>query len=282
MSDTQDFSAWVGRTETVQEDIAAARVAQLAAALDLESAPAKDDALPPAWHWLYFNPAVRQSQLGEDGHPQRGGFLPPITLPRRMWAGSRINYLAPVSIGAEAAKTSEILKVETKVGKSGTLIFVTLRHVISSGGKPCIEEEQDLVYREPAAPGSPPAPGKAAPDNAQWSERIDPDTPLLFRYSALTFNGHRIHYDAPYATQEEGYPGLVVHGPLTATLLHGLAVRARPGERLTGFSFRGLSPIFVDHPFWIEAAEVDGKPGELALWARTETGDLAMQATATY
>jgi 3-methylfumaryl-CoA hydratase len=279
---SEHFTAWIGRTETVTEDISAARVAQLAATLDLAEAPGPGAPLPPAWQWLYFNPAVRQSELGVDGHPRRGGFLPPIELPRRMWAGSRITYHAPLPIGASAEKVSEIVKVEAKSGKSGSLVFVTVRHQTSANGTLCIEEEQDLVYRSPPEPGAPAAPGKPAPDNAKWSEEIMPTAPLLFRYSALTFNGHRIHYDAPYATQEEGYPGLVVQGPLTATLLHGLAVRARPGQRLAQFSFRGLSPLFVDRPFHIEAAEVEGNPSELSVWARLDSGELGMQATAIF
>ncbi len=280
--DVQDFSAWVGRTETISEQIYAGRIVQQAATLDLENVPATGDPLPPGWQWLYFNPAMRPGGLGADGHAVRGGFLPPVSLPRRMWAGSRITYHAPLPIGSLAEKTSEILKVETKVGKSGTLVFVTVQHSVFSGGALCSVEEQDLVYRDapaPLAPGAVAAPGKQAPEIAAFSERIDPTPTMLFRYSALTFNGHRIHYDAPYATGEEGYPGLVVHGPLTATLLQGLAVKASGGRSLKSFSFRGLSPLIVDRPFWIEAAQ----EGEgLSLWARMESGELAMQASATF
>ncbi|TAK99218.1 MAG: acyl-CoA dehydrogenase [Rhodospirillaceae bacterium] len=279
---SDDFSAWVGRTETVVEEISAGRVAALAATLDYDAAPAAGTGLPPGWQWLFFNPTVRRRELGSDGHPQRGGFLPPVTLPRRMWAGSRLIYHAPLLIGTEASRTSEILKVESKTGQSGTLTFVTVRHTHAMGGQRCIEEEQDIVYRSPPAPGAAAPPKKPAPERATWSEEIIPDTTLLFRYSALTFNGHRIHYDRPYAVGEEGYPDLVVHGPLTATLLQGLAVRAQPSRRLVRFSFRGLSPLFVSRSFRIEAALVEGKPNELALWARADDGDLSMQATAVF
>jgi 3-methylfumaryl-CoA hydratase len=279
----EDWSAWLGRTETAEEEISAWRVAALAATLDCVEAPRAGMALPPGWHWLFFNPVCRRSELGSDGHPRRGGFLPPITLPRRMWAGGRLTYHAPLSIGEEASRTSEILKIETKTGQSGALVFVTVRHTISSWGQCCIEEEQDIVYRPAAAAGTAPALLKTrAPGNAALSEEVNPDSTLLFRYSAVTFNGHRIHYDQAYAIEQEGYPGLVVHGPLTATLLQDLAVRARPASRLARFSFRGAGPLIAGRPFRIEAAAADGKPDEIKLWAREKGGDLAMIATAAF
>jgi len=186
--------------------------------------------------------------------------------------------LEALTVGGTAEKRSEIARIDSKKGRSGTLVFVTLRHTISQGSVIAMEEEQDLVYRAPPAPGDPAPAGKPAP-RAQWSEPVHPDAPLLFRYSALTFNGHRIHYDAPYATEVEGYPALVVHGPLTATLLQGLAAKARPGGRLTSFAFRGLAPLFVDRTFHIEAAESEEG---LSLWARNERGEMAMQASATF
>ncbi len=273
-----EWAAWVGRSQTVAEDIWAPRVAQLAATLDLAPAPGEGDPLPPGWQWLFFNPAAPQSALGEDGHPRRGGFLPPIELPRRMWAGSRLTYHAPLPIGAPAEKHSEIISIDRKAGRSGTLVFVTLRHTTSQGSVIAIEEEQDLVYRGHPLPGDSAPQGKPAP-RAQWSEPVRPDAPLLFRYSALTFNGHRIHYDTPYATGVEGYPALVVHGPLTATLLQGFASRLQPGQRLASFTFRGLAPLFVDRTLHLEAAESDRG---LSLWVRNERGEMAMQASATF
>jgi 3-methylfumaryl-CoA hydratase len=278
----EDFSTWVGRTETLIERICPWRVAALAASLDLDTAPSVGAALPPAWQWLFFNPMAQRREIGHDGHPKRGGFLPPITLPRRMWAGSRISYHAPLIVGADVERTSEILRIESKTGKSGALVFVTVRHTFSAGGERRIEEEQDIVYRPAPPPGALPAPKTAAPGHADFSEQIVPDTTLLFRYSALTFNGHRIHYDQPYAVNEEGYPGLVVHGPLIATLLQGLAARSRPDKRLARFSFRGIQPLFAGNPFWIEAARVKDKADELTVWARTEDGALATQATAHF
>lgn len=276
-----DAAAAIGRTEQRREVIATDRVAALAATLDLPQAPGAGAALPPGWHWLFFNPFVRRSEAGTDGHPRRGGFLPDTGLPRRMWAGGRLRYLAPLMVGAEAEKHSEIINVVSKSGRAGRLVFVTVRHRILTAGTLCVEEEQDIVYREAPLPGAPaPAPA-AAPDGAQWSAEIRPDTLTLFRYSALTSNGHRIHYDQPYATAEEGYPGLVVHGPLIATLLQGFAETCQPGRRLTGFSFRGMAPLFVDQPFCLQASPGDAD-GTLSLWARGPGGALAMSADATF
>lgn len=283
MSEQQNnpYEAWVGRKETQSARIDEASSAAMAATLDYERAPANGDALPNGWQWLYFNPAARRSELGVDGHPARGGFLPPVELPRRMWAGSRINYLADIPIGAVAEKTSEILSVKNKLGKSGALCFVTVRHSISCSGSVCIEEEQDIVYRD-VAPASSTPPPKPTPHEveAQWGVDFQPDTPLLFRYSALTFNGHRIHYDKPYTCDEEGYPDLVVQGPLTATLLQKFAVDCAGAKRLSGFSFRGVSPLFVDRAFKLEANREDDKT--LNVWARGPDGELSMSATAVF
>lgn len=271
----------IGRTDSRRAVIAADRVAALAAALDLEGVPGGSAALPPAWHWMFFNPVARRSELGPDGHPKRGNFLPDLGLPRRMWAGGRLIYHAPLPVGAEARRESEIVDVVSKTGRSGRLGFVTVRHRIVSGATLCIEEEQDLVFRETAVPGGPGAAPVSAPDGAQWSEPFTPDPVLLFRYSALTENGHRIHYDQPYARTEEGYRDLVVHGPLIATLLHGLAARCRCDAPLRRFTFRATAPLFVDRPFHLEAAASEGD-STLSLWARGQDGELAMQAEARF
>jgi 3-methylfumaryl-CoA hydratase len=253
----------------------------MAATLDLENAPRAGEPLPPGWQWLFFNPAVRRSALGPDGHPRRGGFLPPIELSRRMWAGSRIRYLADLPIESQATRRSRILKVESKVGKSGSLSFVTVEHTISCGATACIREEQDLVYREAAPRGSGPAATPARYEGvAQWSRGVEPDTTLLFRYSALTFNGHRIHYDQAYARSEEGYPDLVVHGPLTATLLQQFALEHGRGRPLARFDFRGVTPLFAARTFHLEGRQVEA--GGIALWARGPDGELAMSATAEF
>ncbi|WP_108660118.1 acyl-CoA dehydrogenase [Acuticoccus kandeliae] len=275
-----DHKDAIGRTERLSAVISPEKVDALAATLDLDTATASIDTLPPGWHWMFFNPFVRRSSLGVDGHPKRGGFLPNVSLPRRMWAGGRLTYRAPLPIGVLATRESTILDVSSKDGRSGRLVFVKVGHRISYDGTLAIEEEQDIVYREAqAGPMAPPKPN-TAPDGAAWSEEVVPDTVLLFRYSALTANGHRIHYDRPYAIEEEGYPDLLVHGPLIATFLQGFAGRCHPDAPLHTFAFRGMSPLFCSNPFRIEARA--GEAGGLALWARGPHGELAMQADATF
>jgi 3-methylfumaryl-CoA hydratase len=278
---TASYGTWIGREEQRSERIVASVVEAMAATLDLERGPRAGEPLPPGWQWLFFNPAVRRSALGADGHPQRGGFLPPIELPRRMWAGSRLHYLTALPVEAQATRRSRILKVDNKVGKSGSLWFVTIEHTISYHDVPCILEEQDIVYREASPAGATPArTPKRHEAQAQWSRRFEPDTTLLFRYSALTFNGHRIHYDQAYARDQEGYPGLVVHGPLVATLLQQFALEHGAGRTLAQFDFRGVTPLHVDRAFQLEGQQADD--GTLALWARGPDGELAMSATAAF
>ncbi len=275
-----DYCAAIGRTEQIKGQILTGPVSWLAATLDLD-APVSGQALPAGWHWLFFNPFKKRSELGVDGHPKRGGFLPDVALPRRMWAGGRLTYCAPLSIGAQAEKHSEILKVTTKSGRAGQLVFVTVLHKILADGKVCIQEEQDIVYREAPAADAPKPQPAPAPEGAEWSEVFAPDPVTLFRYSALTSNGHRIHYDKPYATQEEGYPNLVVHGPLIATLLQGFAGKCHSGATLETFDFRGMAPLFVDRPFHLEAKS-GAEKGTLDVWARGPDGELAMSASARF
>jgi 3-methylfumaryl-CoA hydratase len=241
---SEDYSAWVGKCEELVDVLEPARSNALRAALG-DPEPLADGAqLPLLHHWLYFWNVQPPAGLGSDGHPAKGGFLPPVSLPRRMWAGGRLKFHAPLVLGEWVAKTSTILKVEAKSGKSGNLVFVTVEHKLSGDRGLAITEEQDLVYREPAAAGSMAAPvDTGAVPAAAWHRPIEANPVLLFRYSALTMNGHRIHYDRPYAMGEEAYPALVVHGPLQATLLADLAVR-NLGKSIATFSFRGMSPAF--------------------------------------
>ena len=277
---SEEYGAWIGREETRQDHVHAHAVEALAATLDLDHSPRAGDALPPGWQWLFFNQAARRSELGTDGHPARGGFLPPIELPRRMWAGSRIHYLADLPIGEPATRQSRIANVVNKTGKRGALWFVTVQHTTQHGDTVCIQEEQDIVYREATPPGAPaPTPARYE-EIGEWGHDFTPDTTLLFRYSALTFNGHRIHYDQAYARNEEGYPDLVVHGPLTATLLQQLALQQGGGRQLARFDFRGVAPLFVTRPFRLEGKQAED--GTLALWARGPDGELAMSATAEF
>ncbi|MBI4189556.1 MAG: MaoC family dehydratase N-terminal domain-containing protein [Betaproteobacteria bacterium] len=272
---------WVGKTETRADTITTWPVAALGATLDRnDPEPTPGDALPPGWHWLYFLDAKPASELGPEGHPKRGGFLPPVPLPRRMWAGGRIEFLRPLRIGDALRRDSEIISVEPKRGHSGDLVFVTVRHTVTTGGEVAIVEEHDIVYREAAKPGDPPPRGKPAPAQAAWQRTVTPDPVLLFRYSALTFNGHRIHYDLDYVKNEEHYPGLIVHGPLQTTLLLDLCRRhaPRPVKKL---DYRALHPVFHTERF-----TVNGNPGAdgatAELWTANAAGNYAMAGTAVF
>jgi 3-methylfumaryl-CoA hydratase len=242
MSD--DYSAWIGRQEMVSDVVEPARANALRSALGEIEPLQIGAALPPLYHWLYFWNVQPPASLGADGHPAKGGFLPPIPLPRRMAAGGRLKFLKPLIVGGRVSRTSTILKIETKTGKSGTLTFVTVEHQIAGEAGVALIEEQVIVYREPTSASASKAPeGQGSVPSAHWHRTIQPDTILLFRYSALTMNGHRIHYDRPYAENEEHYSGLVVHGPLQATLLADLAVR-NATQAMTSFEYRGQSPAY--------------------------------------
>ena len=279
--DIDHLRQWMGRTETRRDVATLVPVQALAATLDRDDPVSEPgDPIPPCWHWLYFLPLHRQSAIGPDGHPQRGGFLPPVPLPRRMWAGSRLEFRRPLVLGSDIVRESRIEDVSAKHGKTGTLVFVRVRHEVGDAVGVALVEEQDIVYRDNPKPGDPPPPAQPAPRESEWTRTIAPDPVLLFRYSALTLNGHRIHYDRPYATAVEGYPGLVVHGPLLATLLLDLLRRSRPDAMLARFAFRALKPTFDTAPFLV-CGRHEGGAGAIHLWARHEDGALAMEATAT-
>ncbi len=273
---------WVGRSESASDTIAATPCAAMAATLDQPAErPATGTALPPLWHWLYFLPLHRQSDIGPDGHARRGGLMPPVSLPRRMWAGSQFTFHSPIRVGDLVRRVSTIESVDEKSGRTGPLVFVKVRHEVfcNESGDAALTEFHDIVYREPAAPGEAAPPPKAAPASAAWERVIVPDDVLLFRYSALTFNGHRIHYDRRYVTEVEGYPGLIVHGPLIATLLMDLLRRERPETKVSRFEFRAIRPTFDLHPFSVHGEPArDGK--SVRLWARDHERWLTMDATA--
>jgi len=275
---------WIGRSETHGDDATAAPVAGLNATLDRgDPLPLPGSDVPPLGHWLYFTPQAPQSQIGADGHARRGDFLPPVSLPRRMWAGGRLEFLHPLQIGDEMIRTSRIADVTIKHGRSGALVFVRVHHEISNARGMAIKEEHDIVYRDAPSPGAPAPTPQAAPVDETFSRLITPDPVLLFRYSALTFNGHRIHYDRSYVTQVEGYPGLIVHGPLIATLLMDLLRRQMPEARVVRFSFKAIRPLFDVHTFTV-CGRIEHDQGgggrRVQLWARDNEGWLAMQATA--
>ncbi|MGI9310259.1 MAG: FAS1-like dehydratase domain-containing protein [bacterium] len=276
--DIETLRCWVGKERTTTDVIRAQPVAFLRATLDSfapddASEPQPGEPLPPTWHWLFFLEAAPLSQLGADGHRARGEFLPPVALPRRMWAGGRLAFIEPLTIGATIRRRSTIAAVERKRGRSGELCFVTVRHELFERTTLKMTEEHDIFYRQRAAADAPPP---MAPTAADARARITAGATMLFRYSALTFNSHRIHYDLDYCREVEGLPGLLVHGPLTATLLADLA-RAQCGEALCGFEFRAVSPLLAEQPFTI-ALKRRGR--RMELWAANARGELAMRASA--
>jgi 3-methylfumaryl-CoA hydratase len=253
------------------------RAQALHATLDATDAvPKRGSVLPPGWHWAYFLDTAASNELGPDGHPRRGGFMPSVALPRRMWAGSRLEFGAPITLGDAAKRVSRVLAVEEKSGRSGRLCFVTVEHEIHGAAGIAIREQQDIVYRD-VATGAPPPP-QPAPPEAPWRREWTFDAPRLFRYSAVTFNSHRIHYDRDYVTKEEGYPGLVVHGPLLATLMLELVRSQRPDRPLQRFEFRAIAPVFDGQRF-----EACGKPDgdRVDVWIRGEAGSLHMRGSVT-
>jgi 3-methylfumaryl-CoA hydratase len=265
MSD--NLQDWIGRTETTHDVASPVPLAGLAALLDRDMLVG--DTVPPLGHWLYFLNRAPQSQIEADGHPRRGGFLPPIPLPRRMWAGSRIEFRSPIAIGAAIEKRSTIAAIEAKTGASGEMIFLTVHHEIASAGGVALREEQDVVFRAaPKGGATKPRSPKPMPQ-PEWRRTLIPDITQLFRFSALTFNAHRIHYDRNYARDVEGYPGLVVQGPYTAMLLMDLALRH--GLKPTRFAFRAQSPHFEGH-----ALSLCGAGGRL--WSLDESGAVGMTA----
>lgn len=288
-----DLQSWVGRRQVKTEQLSARLVRWMAATLNhtelLDSQPGT--ALPPGWHWMFFNQVEPSERLGPDGHPQRGDFLPPIDLPRRMWAGSRLKWLLPLTVGMTVTREATIRKVDRKLGRLGEMVFVTVGYRYCQDQTVLLEEEHDIVYR-----GEPSADEKhalaemaerAGAFDGQFERRgdviepVDADPTLLFRYSAATFNGHRIHYDLPYARAVEAYPGLVVHGPLIATMLLGLLTRlAGPGATIERFAFRAKRPTFLISPFHLHLSR-ESEPGVYSLWSTNNIGEVALDCSAT-
>jgi 3-methylfumaryl-CoA hydratase len=246
-----DFATWIGREMRATDTVTPAAVARFRATLDR---PGDAAAAPPGFHWCLCLPDAPTAELDEDGHPVKGGFLPPVALPRRMWAGSEIRFLRPLPVGAAIERVSTVAAVSEKQGASGRLVFVEVDHLTRADGLDAVRERQTMVYREaPTAPMALPATGKADLAGWDWRRTLTPGAVLLQRYSALTFNAHRIHYDLPYATKVEGYAGLVVHGPLVATLLLDLAASHAGADAIGGFSFKALAPGIAGQPLHLLA-----------------------------
>ncbi len=275
---------WIGRSETALDSLASTPPRALSATLDCAlPPPSMGEPLPPLWHWLYFLPLNAQSEIGPDGHARRGGFLPPVDLPRRMWAGGQLSFRRPLLVGDPARRVSTIRDVSVKQGRTGSLVFVKVEHAVFSGtdsdSEPALTEFHDIVYRAAETPSDRKPEPERSDTQAVWIREVNPDPVLLFRYSALTFNGHRIHYDRRYVTQEEGYPGLVVHGPLVATLLLDLVRRERPLAIVESFTFKAVRPLFDLHPFQVcGVPQPDGRT--IDLWAQDHEGYITMRAMA--
>ena len=282
--DLTHLNQWLGKEQAVEAVISVETANLMNATLNREPTFKAGDELPPAWHWLYFHEAVLGNGLGVEGHAKLGGFMPPVSFggdvpPRRMWAGGSFQFERPIRLGDHATKRSSIKSITPKQGRSGRLCFVIVEHEITVNNERCLLEEQTIVYREPAKVGSQAIKAKPAPTDATLSIAYTPDPILLFRYSALTFNGHRIHYDVDFCRKHEGYPNLVVHGPLVATLLLDLFYHQSPNQALAGFAYRARSPLFNPHPFTVNGkinGKTDGKSAEA--WASNHEGGLAMTA----
>ena len=277
-----ELRAWIGRKVVVEDDVPLTTALHAAAMLDerpdgiVRGAP-----LPRSWFTLFFADNAMQHDIGTDGHPRKGLFLPPIPLPRRMAAGRRVRITSSLVVGQPAARTAEVIAIEPKFGRGGALIVLTMRHTYATGGETIATEEFDAVYREALPPGqrnAPPAP-IAPPDDAAWSASVQLSNALVFRYSALTWNAHRIHYDADYSRDAEGYPALVQNGGLTMQLMLQAASRRLPGP-LTGFEARLMRPLWVGDDVRIEGN--DGADGRASVWAVDKAGALAVRMDLTY
>jgi 3-methylfumaryl-CoA hydratase len=278
-----DYTAYIGRSRQEADHIDINRARAMHETLGAQGpAPSEGTALMPLGHWMYFWDAKPPRDLAPDGHPHRGDFLPPIPLPRRMWAGSRVQFIAQLPIGTQAWRKSTIANIQVKSGGSGRLCVVTVRHDIGTGEQTAIIDEQDIIYREPVPIRQAAAAPADTPRAAQVKHVMKADTVLLFRYSALTFNGHRIHYDRDYAVREEQYGGLVVHGPLLATLMVRAACEARPGATIRTFGFRARSPIFDVDTFEVCATPSAASPGTIETWIANHRGAVAFDGSATF
>jgi 3-methylfumaryl-CoA hydratase len=278
--DLDHLRQWIGRTEEASDIVTAQLVKALRATLFMEiGKPKAGDAAPLTAHWCLAQPVYPMSELGPDGHPARGGFLPPVPLPRRMWAGGELEFFEPLRVGEEMTRTSRIADVTMKTGSTGALCFVSVNHQITTPRGTAIRERQDIVYREMST--TPAAPAKAPPPSppAKHRESHMADPVLLFRYSALTFNGHRIHYDRDYVTRVEGYPGLVFHGPLQAALIVELAAKLHGGAAPKKLSYRGVQPLFEGSEFSVNAN--DNASG-MELWTANSQGQPTMKGTAEW
>lgn len=276
----EKLKEWIGQRESDVDYVTVPAVHRLAATLDRDDPmPRMGDPLPTGWYQILFPRVVRHSQIGADGHPRRGDFLPPVPLPRRMFAGKRTTFHQSLRVGDEVRRDSVIQDVNIKRGRTGQIVFVTIKTDLTGPRGLAISEEQDYAYREAAPGGTPPQPPQPAPGRAVWSRTVTPDPVMLFRYSALTFNGHRIHYDRDYVTKVEGYPGLIFHGPLQAALIVEFAAKLHGGMPPKKFVYRGVQPLFEGSEFSINASDTNAGT---ELWTANSEGQPTMKGTATW
>lgn len=281
---TADIQAWIGKQQQLTDQVCATKMSAMAALLDENKTYQTGEFIAPCWHWLLFNAVHPHSETGHDGHQKKGSFLPPIDLPRRMWAGSKINFIQPLTVGETVTKTATIKDIKFKQSAhNGQLCFVTVEQHISGSSGGLIIELQDIVYKQdkPAATTNNTSSAKSSPQvSPLWSNKVTPDTVMLFKYSALTYNGHKIHYDRNYSTEVEGYPGLLVHGPLTATLITHWFLKHHPEKQVKEFTFKAKQPLFDIAPFFIEASSQ--QQNRCQLHAKNATGQTAVDAVITF
>ena len=272
---------WIGKSESAIDQVTPVPIKALQATLNRQEIVCRSgDYLPPMWHILYFLPISRQSDLSPNGHPHMGDFMPPVSLPRRMYAGGRMQFHQPLQVGDRITRNSTVTDVSFKQGRTGPLVFLKITHEISNDKGIAITEEQDIVYRQEPDPGAPAPSYQSAPQGGEWQREMQAGPVMLFRFSALTFNGHRIHYDYPYTTVVEAYPGLVVHGPLLAILLLELLHQQLPGPQLLEFHFQALKPVFAGEQFFLCGAPVPDRR-LMNMWISDNEGHLCLQAAAT-
>ena len=277
--DVSDYENWIGKAQEIEDRLEVSPLNRMAATLNQHQREYSiGEKIPTLWHWLYFLESTPQSMLATDGHAKKGKFLPPINLPHRMWAGSRFSFKKSLKAGDKVIRISRIKNISVKQGKTGTLVFVNIAHEIKANSGLAIIEEHDIVYRDNSNPSTAQPPIKKSVIEPDFSEIFKPDPILLFRYSALTFNGHRIHYDRDYVTHVEGYPGLIVHGPLLATLLIDRFHRNNINLRIRSFEFKALHPVFDLNPFKICSTKV-GDDNKAALWIEDYQHNLCMRAS---
>jgi 3-methylfumaryl-CoA hydratase len=278
--DLEHLRKWIGRSTQVSDIVTAQQVKSLRATLFLDiGEPNRGDAAPFTMHWCLAPPVAAMSEIGADGHPARGGFLPPVPLPRRMWAGGELEFFETLRVCDEVTRTSRIAEVTMKTGSTGQLCFVSVDHLVTTPRGTAIRERQDIVYRDVSTTPAAPAKAAAPPPVPQHRETHMADTVLLFRYSALTFNGHRIHYDRDYVTKVEGYPGLIFHGPMQAALLVEFFAKLNGGAAPKKFAYRGVQPLFEGSEFSVNA---NTNENGMELWTANSQGEPTMKGTATW